>query len=50
MTKNLKAQQKLNSIYSENPDPSKWSKWLKVIIAILSALVGALAENQLSIF
>lgn len=38
-------EKKLKTLLKENPDPSKWSKWLKFIIAILSALAGAIAEN-----
>lgn len=41
-------EKKLNSLLKENPDPSKWSKWLKIIIAILSAIVGAIAEDATS--
>ncbi len=51
--KNKSSEQKLKTLLSENPDPSKWSKWLKVLIAILSAILGALAEdatNLLSVF
>lgn len=44
-----KNEKKLNRLLAENPDPSKWSKWLKVIIAVLSALLGAIAENQLTL-
>lgn len=28
-----------------NPDVPTWKKWIQVVIAILSALLGALTEN-----
>lgn len=40
-----KNQKKLQKLLSENPDPSKWSMWLKIIIAVLSALLGAIGEH-----
>ena len=46
----MKNEEKLNKILADNPDPSKWSKWIKFIIAVLSALLGAITENQLNIF
>lgn len=40
--------QKLENVLSENPDPSKWSKWLrtaiKILLLILSAIGGDLAS------
>ena len=42
-------EKKLNKLMKENPDPNKWSKWLKIIIAVLSALVGAITENVTNI-
>lgn len=42
--------EKLNKILNENPEPSKWSKWIKFIIAVLSALLGAITENSFNIF
>ena len=38
-------EQKLKKLLSENPDPDKWSFWIKLIIAVLSALLGAVAEH-----
>lgn len=39
-----KAKQKLDKVLSDNPDPSKWSKWIKltikVLVLILSAVFG----------
>lgn len=41
--------EKLEKIIKENPDPSKWSFWIKVIIAVLSALLGAIGEHATSL-
>lgn len=43
-------QEKLERLKKVNPDPNKWSKWIKFIIAVLSALVGAITENVTNIF
>lgn len=40
----------LDKVLKENPDPSKWSKWIKFIIAVLSALLGAITESTFNIF
>lgn len=45
----MNSEKKLNKLLKENPDPSKWSKWLKFIIAVLSALVGAITESVTNI-
>lgn len=36
--------EKLDKILKDNPDPSKWSFWIKLVIAVLSALLGAIGE------
>lgn len=43
------AKDKLKNVLIENPDPSKWSFWLKLVIAVLSAILGIIGENQLDI-
>lgn len=44
-----KAKQELNHVLSENPDPSKWTLVIKIIIAVLSAILGIIGENKLDI-
>lgn len=39
----------LQNALTEQPDPSKWSFWLKLLIAVLSAILGVIGENQLDI-
>jgi len=45
----MDAEKKLNKILSENPDPGKWSKWIKLAIAILSALLAAFGGDALDV-
>lgn len=45
----MNAKKKLDVILSENPDPSKWSKWIKLAMAILSALLAALCGDALDV-
>lgn len=47
--KQSEAKDKLKNVLTENPDPSKWSFWIKLIIAVLSAVLGIIGENQLDI-
>lgn len=49
MTSKSNAEKKLQQIVSDNPDPNKWSVAIKIIIAILSAILGIIAENQADI-
>lgn len=37
----MNEKQKLEKILNENPDPKKWSKWLKVIIKCLVLILSA---------
>ncbi|MBR4715713.1 MAG: smalltalk protein [Bacteroidales bacterium] len=39
----------LNNVLSNNPDPDKWSMWIKIIIAVLSAILGVIGENKLDL-
>lgn len=45
----MNEKQKLEKVLKDNPDPTKWSKWVKIIIAVLSALLGAITENLTNI-
>lgn len=41
----MKEKEKLEKILKENPDPSKWSKWLKVLVKILAIIIAALGGD-----
>ena len=49
MTSKEKAKKDLMSVLTDNPDPSQWSKWIKLIIAVLSAILGIIGENKFDI-
>lgn len=49
MTSKKDAQTNLKSVLIENPDPSKWSFWIKLIVAVLSAILGIIGENRFDI-
>ena len=37
----MNEKEQLQKIVSENPDPAKWSKWVKVAIRILVIILSA---------
>ena len=45
----MNAKSKLDAILSEYPDPNKWSKWVKLAIAILSAILAAFGGDALDV-
>lgn len=45
----MDAKKKLEQVLRENPDPSKWTKWIKLIIAILSAILAAIGGDALDV-
>ena len=45
----MNAKQKLEQVLRDNPDPSKWSKWIRLIIAILSAILAAIGGDALDV-
>lgn len=45
----MNEKQKLEKVLKENPDPTKWSKWLKVLIRVLIVIASALAGDSIEI-
>ena len=41
--------EKLRGLLKENPDPSKWSKWLKFAIKILVLALSAVLGDEFSV-
>lgn len=41
----MNEKEKLEKILKENPDPSKWSKCLKVLVKILVIIIAALGGD-----
>lgn len=37
--------QKLDKVLADNPDPSKWSKWLKILIKVLVVIASAIGGD-----
>lgn len=44
-----KEEKKLKKLLEENPDPKKWSKWLKLAIKILVLIVSAIGGDIIDI-
>lgn len=45
----MNSKEKLEKVLAENPDPGKWSKWLKVFIKVLIILASALGGDFIDI-
>lgn len=39
--------EKLDKILMDYPDPSKWSKWLKLIVKVLVVIISALTGDAI---
>lgn len=44
-----KEEKKLKKLIDENPDPKKWSKWLKLAIKILILIISAIGGDIIDI-
>lgn len=45
----MTSKEKLDGLLAANPDPKKWSKWLKVLIKVLIVLASALGGDAIEI-
>lgn len=44
-----KEEKKLKNIIAENPDPKKWTKWIKLAIKILVLIISAIGGDVIDI-